>query len=88
MPKLTWMKKKPEIKYLSALFTAYRQATGITSDQIGAQLGCTGDNVRAMLRRPGKMWRIGELFRFCEILNVPISEAIEAVTKEINQEKK
>ena len=53
----------------------------IRSDDVGKAFGCTGANVRTMLRRPAKKWKVGDIMTFCDAVGVPYEEAFDAATK-------
>ena len=59
MPKVTWI--KPKVNELAALFSTYRKARGMTSAQIAEEIGCTAQNVRVQMNKPGSDWNIGQL---------------------------
>ncbi len=80
MPKLTWM-SRPKVNHLAALLREYMKVTGTHSDRIGEKIHCSGSNVRAMLRRPARAWRVGELMDVCDVLGIPYQEAFDAATK-------
>lgn len=81
MPKLTWMNKAPPVNVLSALFRERMRMQRIRSDDVGKAFGCTGDNVRAMLRRPAKKWKVGDIMTFCDAIGVSYEEAFDAATR-------
>ena len=77
MPKLTWMNKPPKVNRLEACLKMYKRAAGMTSDGLGAKLGCTGNAVRQQLRKRPEEWNIGALLRYCEALGCPPEEAFK-----------
>ena len=79
MPKVTWM--KPKVNELAALFSTYRKARRITSVQIAEKIGCTPQNARVQMSKPGKDWNIGMLLRYCDVLGIPYEEALSAAAK-------
>ena len=79
MPKVTWM--KPKVNELAALFSTYRKARRITSVQIAEEIGCTPQNARVQMNKPGKDWNIGMLLRYCDVLGIPYEEALSAAAK-------
>lgn len=87
MPKVTWLKTKetakpkPKVNYLSALFTAYRKEKKISSVDMAEKLGCTAQNVRVQMSKPGTEWNIGKLLAYCDVLGIPYLEALEAAAK-------
>lgn len=83
MPKLTWMKQSPpkNVNHLAALLREYKRAQGITSAQMGAALGYVPETVRQQLRKPPESWKVMDLIRYCDLLQVPLDEAIEAIKK-------
>lgn len=82
MPKVTWLTStKPKVNYLAAVFHSYRKSTGMTSADIGRVIGCSPENVRKQLTKPADDWNIGHLKKYCDILNIPYSEALEAAAK-------
>ena len=79
MPKITWLKQpKPKINYLAALFHAYRIATGMTSAEIGKEVGCSASNARAQMAKAGTEWNIGRLLKYCDALGIPYEDAFKA----------
>lgn len=79
MPKLKWI--KPKVNELAALFAAYRKARGMTSTQIAEKIGCTPQNARVQMNKPGREWNIGQLLRYCDVLGIPYEEALSAAAK-------
>lgn len=82
MPKVKWLPAtRPKINYLAALFRAYRKATWLTSREIGAAIGCSPENARHQMNKEGRLWQIGMLLQYCDVLGIPYSEALESATK-------
>ena len=82
MPKVTWVRKTPpKVNHLAALFRAYRKASGMTSAMIAAKIGCTADNARRNMNKPGKDWTVGQLCQYCDVLGIPYEEAFAAAAK-------
>ena len=81
MPGVKWI-RPPEVNHLAALFRAYRKATGLTSREIGAAMGCSPENARHQMNKPARLWTVGMLKAYCEVLHIPIKEALEAAAKE------
>ena len=87
MPRVTWLnvkaKEAPKVKvnYLAALFTAYRKERKITSVDMAEKLGCTAQNVRVQMSKPGTEWNIGKLLAYCDVLGIPYCDALEAAAK-------
>lgn len=82
MPKVTWMNRSPpKVNHLAALFRAYRKASGMTSTTIAAKLGCTADNARRNMNKPGRCWTVGDLCKYCDVLSIPYEEAFAAAAK-------
>ncbi len=80
MPKVTWI--KPKVNELAALFSTYRKARGMTSAQIAEEIGCTAQNARVQMNKPGSDWNIGQLLRYCDVLGIPYDEALAAAAKQ------
>lgn len=82
MPRLTWMNKSPpKVNYLAALLREYKRAVGKTSEELGKELGCTPENIRAQIRKPAELWTVGQLMTYCDLLQVPYEEAFDAAMK-------
>lgn len=83
MPKITWLTKRgpPEVNELAAVFRAYRRASGMTSAEIGEALGVTAENARYQMNKPGKLWNVGKLCRYCDVLGIPYDIAFAAASK-------
>ena len=83
MPRVTYITgKKPEKpNYLAAVFSAYRKANNITSEDVAERVGCTPQNARVQMAKPGSEWKIGHLVQYCEATGVPVMEALEAAVK-------
>lgn len=79
MPKVTWI--KPKVNELAALFSTYRKDRQITSVQIAEKIGCTPQNCRVQMSKPGKDWNIGMLLRYCDAIGIPYDEALSAAAK-------
>lgn len=80
MPKVKWI-QPVKVNELAALFTAYRRARGMNSAAIAEKIGCAASTARYQMNRPGREWRVGELMDYCDALNIPYQEALEAATK-------
>ncbi|MBQ9662089.1 MAG: helix-turn-helix domain-containing protein [Oscillospiraceae bacterium] len=79
MPKVTWISQpKPKVNELAALFRAYRKARNMTSDDIGKAVGCTPQNARYQMNKPGTDWNIGQLLKYCDVLGIPYEDAFKA----------
>ena len=81
MPQVKWIKPEKPVNHLRALFSAYRSANGLTSENVAAKLGCTPENVRSQWCKPTKSWKIGDLLRYCDAMGIPVAEALEAAAK-------
>lgn len=79
MPKVKWI--KPKVNELTALFRTYRTARHMTSTQIAEKIGCTPQNARVQMNKPGKDWNVGMLLRYCDVLGIPYDEALQAAAK-------
>lgn len=79
MPKVKWI--KPKVNELAALFRAYRKARNMTSVQIADAIGCTPQNARVQMNKPGRDWNVGMLLRYCDVLGIPYEDALEAAAK-------
>lgn len=84
MPKVKWcvpkQKQKPYNK-LAAVLRGYKLASGLNFEQIGEKLGVTANRAAHMIARPADEWTIGRLRRFCQAINCPLQEALEAAGK-------
>ena len=85
MPKVSWLTAPaapaPTVKELAAVFRAYRKSAGLTSRDIGAAVGCSPENARVQMNKPGGDWNIAQLMRYCDVLGIPYSVALDAATK-------
>lgn len=83
MPRVTYVTGKKTVKpnYLAAVFSAYRRANKITSEDVAERIGCSPSNARCQMAKPGSEWNIGQLAKYCEAVGVPIQEALEAAVK-------
>lgn len=79
MPKVKWI--KPKVNELAALFRTYRAARHMTSTQIAEKIGCTPQNARVQMNKPGRDWNVGMLLRYCDVLGIPYDEALQAAAK-------
>lgn len=79
MPKVKWI--KPKVNELAALFRTYRTERHMTSTQIAEKIGCTPQNARVQMNKPGKDWNVGMLLRYCDVLGIPYDEALQAAAK-------
>lgn len=79
MPKVKWI--KPKVNELAALFATYRKARHMTSTQIAEQIGCTPQNARVQMNKPGRDWNVGMLLQYCDVLGIPYDEALQAAAK-------
>lgn len=80
MPGVKWI-RPPEVNHLAALFRAYRKATGLTSREIGKAVGCSPENARHQMNKPGREWQVGMLLKYCDVLGIPYKDALEAAAK-------
>ena len=81
-------KNQPKVNYLAALFRAYRKTTGLNSTMIGAKVGCTADNARRNMNKPGENWTIGSLLCYCDVLGIPRTEAFDMAQKDYDSHRK
>lgn len=93
MPKVKWIggnaeaapppvvEAKPSVNYLQGLFAAYRLANGLTSEEVGKRLGCSGEYVRYQWRKKPDDWNLGALRRMCAAMGIPFAEALDAARK-------
>ena len=79
MPKVKWI--KPKVNELAALFRTYRTTRHMTSTQIAEKIGCTPQNARVQMNKPGRDWNVGMLLRYCDVLGIPYDEALQAAAK-------
>lgn len=80
MPRVTWI-NRPKVNELAALFRTYRTARNMTSAQIADRIGCTAQNARVQMNKPGRDWNVGMLLRYCDALGIPYDEALKAAAK-------
>lgn len=80
MPKVKWI-QPVKVNELAALFTAYRRARRMNSEQIAREIGCSPSNARYQMNKPGRDWNIGQLLRYCDVLGIPYEEALSAAAK-------
>ena len=79
MPKVNWIgPPKKKVNKLAALFYAYRKARNMTSIDIGRAVGCSPENARHQMNKPGTAWNIGQLMKYCDALGIPYEEALRA----------
>ena len=82
MPRISYLTAAlPKVNYLAALFRAYRKQTGLTSAQIGEAVGCSPENARFQMNKPGREWNVGQLCKYCDVLGIPYQAAFEAAAK-------
>lgn len=82
MPRISYLAAAlPQVNYLAALFKAYRKQTGMTSAEIAEKIGCSPENARYQMNKPGKDWNVGQLIRYCDALGIPYDAAFEAAAK-------
>ena len=85
MPKVKWI--KPKVNELAALFRTYRTArhmkdyTGGQNRYVAEKIGCTPQNARVQMNKPGRDWNVGMLLRYCDVLGIPYDEALQAAAK-------
>lgn len=79
MPKVKWALKPPN--YLHDIFRRYMQANGMTSKSMAALLGVSDVAVRQQINKDPKLWRICDLEEYCEILQIPMQEALLSTIK-------
>ena len=81
-------RKKPLVpppNYVAELFWRYAKAQQMNSSCIGQALGVSGSAVRHALSRPVVAWTIGEIYRYCNALNVPTEDALMAASESIRR---
>ena len=76
MPKVSWNRPKPN--YVKSLLTVYRKEAHMTYETLGKLVGCSAQNAKQNVNKPADMWRIRDLKRYCEALDVPIEDAVLA----------
>lgn len=82
MPKVTWMNKAPPaVNYLQATLDAYKRARKMTSEDVAKKLGVSSGTVRTQMRKEARLWTVGQLMKYCDVLEVPYEEAFRAATK-------
>jgi len=86
MPKVAWIggekrRKAKPVNHLAATLRGYKLASGLTSEEIAAKIGCSPENVRHQLCKPADQWQIGRLRQYCSIIGCPIEEALAAAAK-------
>ena len=82
MPRVKYIRApEPQVNHLAAVFRAYRKARGMTSAEIGQALGVSPENARYQMNKPGKLWTVGMLVKYCDVLGIPYQEALEAAAK-------
>lgn len=71
---------RPQVNHLAAVFAAYRKERHMTSVDVARMIGCTPQNARVQMSKPGKEWNVGMLMKYCDALCIPYEEAFrEAV---------
>ncbi len=73
----------PPCNPVSETVWRYARFYHLTTDDIGKALGCSGSNVRYMLKRPLDCWRMDEIKRYCEVVNCPMSFMMEEIAKQV-----
>lgn len=82
MPRIKYIPaRKPKANELAALFRAYRKERGMTSEAMAQALGCSPENVRYQMNKPGDQWNIGALKKYCDVLEIPYEEAMRAAAR-------
>ena len=79
MPKVTWMKQP--VNELASVFAKYRRKKRMSSAQVADMIGCTPQNARVQMNKPGKAWNVGQLMLYCDVLGIPYDEAFAAASK-------
>ena len=82
MPRLSWTPPRKPVNHLAAVLREYKRASGLTSDEIGAKLGCSGENVRCQIGKPAAAWNIGKLLQYCDVLGIPYDVALQAAARQ------
>ena len=82
MPRISYLSAAlPQVNSLAALFKAYRKQTGMTSAEIAEKVGCSPENARYQMNKPGREWNVGQLCKYCDALGIPYYAAFEAAAK-------
>lgn len=68
----------PPPNYIKELMQRYMKAQKLSTDFIGCKLGVSGAAVRHMINRPASAWTIDELRKYCNVLNIPLEDALKA----------
>lgn len=71
--------KLPPPNYLSELLKRYKKAQKISDEQIASQTGTCRKTVSTRINQKPDDWNIGDLKRYCAVLNVPFGEALDAI---------
>ena len=72
----------PEYNPLENLIRRYMKAYKLNAADVGASLGCSGQNVNQQLNKPLDKWTIEQIKKYCSAVNCPLSTAYEALTKQ------
>lgn len=81
MPRLRSLRPKRPVNHLAALLREHKRASGMTSEDLGRQLGCSADHVRHQIGRPADAWTVGQIKRYCDAIGIPYEEAFAAAAK-------
>lgn len=70
--------KVPPRNELSELLKHYKNASGMTGDEMARKLGTSRPTVSHKLNQSADAWNIGDLRNYCDLLGVPFADALDA----------
>ena len=75
--------RRPALKVnsLHELFRAYMKEQGMTSADIAEVMDCAPESVRRQMSRPGRLWKIGKLIEYSDVLGIPYDVAFKAASQ-------
>jgi hypothetical protein len=81
MPRVRSLKPPKKPNYLAATLREYKRLSGLTSEDIAKELGCSPVNVRAQIGKSADLWTIGKLRKYCAIIGAPFEEVLRAAAR-------
>ena len=76
------MKRAGRPRYIAELMRRYMKAQGLTSVDVAKRLYISPETYRANMNKQTTKWKVGDLEKYCSVLNIPLTEAFDAIYKE------
>lgn len=73
---------RPAPNYAADLFRRSMKGQGLSCADLAPAFGITGNAVQQKLARPLPQWRFADIEGFCNALNIPVKDALDAIGRQ------